>query len=508
MADNIVLNAGTGGDTVGADDISGVKFPRVKMIHGADGANAGDVAVANPLPVKLYNLVDQAWRCGFDRIYSANAVDPEYLSIIGAVGTGIAVSQAGGSLVVTSGTTINSELILRSVASFTGDMRLRFSMLLSQRILNNQFIVELVDVLGDALAVTVNSATSITVTFGSALFTSANVGQSITLGVFSGFAGIGGRYPIASVSGAAVTFTVAGFPGSGTGTCSAFGWNYNQTVYSGTTATAADWDCQRKGWASGATNVTTNTTASTHVVTIKSSDGESSYQDQTGLTATGLELTRRASRVRNVPGSDVVMRLQIRIKNGTTAPASTTTMTMGVVDISANSPMAVSVSDVQPMSMNSAMPVEVGNGLTVSTMPSLTIGTNAAQVAGAALLGDVGQQYRGASTGTASGAHVVSAATTNPLNIKASAGKLIGWALANTSAAWKYVKFHNTAGPPTAGAGVVRTVAIPPGGLAQFKLEGGIGFSTGIACTITNLSPDNDTTAVAVGDVVGDIYYA
>lgn len=51
MADNTALNSMTGGDTIGADDISGVKYQRVKLIEGADGANDGDVSSANPLPV-------------------------------------------------------------------------------------------------------------------------------------------------------------------------------------------------------------------------------------------------------------------------------------------------------------------------------------------------------------------------------------------------------------------------------------------------------------------------
>ena len=51
MADNTVLPVGSGGDTIATDDIGGVKFQRVKLIHGADGINAGDVASANPLPV-------------------------------------------------------------------------------------------------------------------------------------------------------------------------------------------------------------------------------------------------------------------------------------------------------------------------------------------------------------------------------------------------------------------------------------------------------------------------
>lgn len=52
MADNTVINAGAGGDTIGDDDIGGVKYQRVKLITGVDGTNDGDVANSNPLAVK------------------------------------------------------------------------------------------------------------------------------------------------------------------------------------------------------------------------------------------------------------------------------------------------------------------------------------------------------------------------------------------------------------------------------------------------------------------------
>lgn len=55
MADNTVLNSGSGGDTIATDDIGGVKFQRIKLVHGADGVNSGDVSTANPLPVSLPN---------------------------------------------------------------------------------------------------------------------------------------------------------------------------------------------------------------------------------------------------------------------------------------------------------------------------------------------------------------------------------------------------------------------------------------------------------------------
>lgn len=52
MAENVNITPGTG-DVVGADDISSVKYQRVKIIEGADGVNDGDVSSANPLPVEI-----------------------------------------------------------------------------------------------------------------------------------------------------------------------------------------------------------------------------------------------------------------------------------------------------------------------------------------------------------------------------------------------------------------------------------------------------------------------
>lgn len=55
MADNVDLNAMAGGATVAADEIDGVNFQRIKLVHGADGVNGGDVSSANPLPVTVSN---------------------------------------------------------------------------------------------------------------------------------------------------------------------------------------------------------------------------------------------------------------------------------------------------------------------------------------------------------------------------------------------------------------------------------------------------------------------
>lgn len=128
--------------------------------------------------------------------------------------------------------------------------------------------------------------------------------------------------------------------------------------------------------------------------------------------------------------------------------------------------------------------------------------------AGTTLMGDVGRQYRANATGAASGTHIISAATTNATIVKASAGRVLRWQFGNTSAVWQYVKLHNQTTLPTAGTGVVRTIAIPPGGRADGGLEGGVALATGIGLTIVTGSADADATATTLGAVVGDLFFA
>lgn len=52
MADNVPITPGAGAN-IAADEILGVKYPRSKMVVGADGVNDGDVSDANPVPMKI-----------------------------------------------------------------------------------------------------------------------------------------------------------------------------------------------------------------------------------------------------------------------------------------------------------------------------------------------------------------------------------------------------------------------------------------------------------------------
>lgn len=55
MADTVTIPAtgtGTATPVIATDDISSVHYQRIKLVHGADGTNDGDVATGNPLPVR------------------------------------------------------------------------------------------------------------------------------------------------------------------------------------------------------------------------------------------------------------------------------------------------------------------------------------------------------------------------------------------------------------------------------------------------------------------------
>ena len=120
---------------------------------------------------------------------------------------------------------------------------------------------------------------------------------------------------------------------------------------------------------------------------------------------------------------------------------------------------------------------------------------------------DIATQYRSTASG-ASATHLVSAATTNSTLVKNSAGKVLGWYFANTTASWIYIKLHNQATAPTAGTGVVRTIAVPPNGISQFFSEGGITFSTGIGMTAVAGIADSDNTAITASALVGELIWA
>ena len=361
--------------------------------------------------VPVRSMPQQLDRISFASTISGG-IDPTWGAVVGSIGTGMTVNQTGGNLVITAGTTAARETIIRSTKSYVGGLRQWSTTTLSQRIANNTFYVELVDVVGDNLTYSITSATSITVTYTTNPFTSANVGQSMYLGNFSGTGTwLSGRYTIASISGSTVTYTVAGFA-VGTGTLSVFGWNYYQLQYTGVTATSVNFDTQRKGWNSGFTAAAINTTAAPgHMAIVTGSDSVSTFADQTTASATAIQQTYRANRTQNVP-DDIPLYTQIRCANGATAPASSTTWTVGLVGVATFANQSVTLNDVRPMSSVTALPVEITRAvaLTSSTTVTANGGTPFANPV-VALTGDTGAKI---ASGT--GATITNANAIDPLS--------------------------------------------------------------------------------------------
>jgi len=103
--------------------------------------------------------------------------------------------------------------------------------------------------------------------------------------------------------------------------------------------------------------------------------------------------------------------------------------------------------------------------------------------------------------------YLVSAATTNATNIKASQGEVTGWYIYNSNASARKVAFHNTAGTPTAGSSVYFAIVIPGLAAANVSFPTGIAFSTGIAITTVTGLTTADATAVGLNDLIINIYY-
>jgi hypothetical protein len=257
-------------------------------------------------------------------------------------------------------------------------MRMRFSIIASQRIANSNFAVMLADLIGENLAYTINSATSVTITVPNHTFDASNVGQFVQMGGITGAAAVPGRYAIASViTQTSITLTVSGFPASGTGTCTLFGRNYIRNLVTGTTTTSLSVDAQRNGWATGDTSVTINTTGSPGtVVQCELTGREVFWNDMLRASIGATASISRASRYENIPDPTTPLYVFVWSFNGTTAPASSTTFTLGHISIElfANNP--VYLQGFRSVGTANAVPVNVTAG-TLSAVSNITNVTSA-----------------------------------------------------------------------------------------------------------------------------------
>lgn len=564
MADNVGYTPGSGAQ-IAADDIGGVLHQRMKISVGADG-QATDVSAANPLPasdataqakldlllallaresmnndnedpaaetaipVESYGMVydpvnnvlsrsratrvvptvgelaqlvrpmgEDITSCSFARVAAAGLNTPDMTLLLNSVSS----SQASSNLAIVTNTTANAEWLARSTKAWTQGIVLRWQMLASQRIANNNFMIALADKIGDNLAVLVNSATSITVTIPNNPFTADNVGQFVFIGGISGIAAaVPGRYAIASVSGNNVNFTVAGWPVSGSGTACLFGWNHHKVLYTGTTATNAAVTSQRQGWAAADTTATINTTASPgHVGQIKCNGRDVSFSDMLEASSTGPAMNCRASRCSNIPDHDTQLYLYIWSYNGTTNPASNTTWTVGFwsVENTPNIPVTLAGSQLLGNAHPAAVAVvntaavniggvssnqTVANGSTnralgamINTAVSNT-DQNATAYAGSG-------RVNGTVVATGSGGGAVITAEINVTALTLGSATAVQFILQESRGGTNYTDIWTS--DPITTTGITSVPAIPVGGRRRWVCNSLGGTSTTVTTTITAL---------------------
>ena len=158
-----------------------------------------------------------------------------------------------------------------------------------------------------------------------------------------------------------------------------------------------------------------------------------------------------------------------------------------------------------PVGATNAMTISSGTVTTVSTVSNV-----AAIAAGANAIGDLGVQYRANATGAAGIISVMSPSTPAAATIKATAGRLIGWQLQNSSAGVRSVKLFNVAVPTLGTTSAAMEIDIPAGGRSEIQLPGGIGFATAITYSVTSAKglTDNTATGLAANDVSGAFFFA
>ena len=119
MADNVVLNEGSGGDTIAADDVGGAKYQYVKPAFGTDGT-ATIVSSSNPLPVTGANgsfPVTNTPLTDFGAGDYETVAASQTAQVLGA--TGAAGDWLSGLLVIPATTSPGNVLLLDNATSIT-----------------------------------------------------------------------------------------------------------------------------------------------------------------------------------------------------------------------------------------------------------------------------------------------------------------------------------------------------------------------------------------------------
>lgn len=193
-----------------------------------------------------------------------------------------------------------------------------------------------------------------------------------------------------------------------------------------------------------------------------------------------------------LPDPDKLYKLRIRAVNGSSAPASATTMTISFVALEDFAEVMIDSGAFGSNSSAGAMPVNVSNTPNV-TFPGA-------------------QPVYDAPNGTAGGyvakGKLISAGTVNATLVRSGVTNVGKITAENISASIRYLKLYDKSTAPTVGTDTpFHTFVIPATSQRTFDFPQGLRLTTGFAFAITAAFADTDATVIAANDIIINYEY-
>jgi hypothetical protein len=560
MADNTVLNAGTGGDTIATDDIAGVKYQRVKISVGADGS-ATDVSTAAPLPVNDAG--------------GSLTVDNTVLSVVGggteataqrvtiaSDSTGVLSVDDNGASLTVDGTVAATQSGTWNVTNVSGTVSLPTG---ASTAANQSTIIGHLDGV-EGLLTTIDGDTgalAAAVKAEDAAHSSADTGimaLAVRRDADTSLVGADNDYaPLQVNSTGSLKVAITAGAGSG-GTSIADGASFTRNTTS-LTPVGGVVETSAPTVTNGDAVALSLTTGGAVRVDVASGGITGRAEDSAaagGEDGVPVLAVRRDSASSGVSADgdwanlsvDSTGALRVTGGGGGTQfaeDAAHTTADVGTVALAVRRDTAAVGSgtdgDYSTLNVNStgrlytsstvdaALPAGTNNigdvdiltiaagdnnigNVDVVTLPALPAGTNnigdvdvLTIAAGTNAIGNVG--LIGRTTGGLTIFRSIDLDETEE-EAKATAGQVFGWYIYNANAAARYVKFYNaTAANVTVGTTTpVLTLPIPPTSGANVFSDVGIAFSTAITVAATTGVADTDTGAPGANEVIINLFYA
>jgi hypothetical protein len=263
------------------------------------------------------------------------------------------------------------------------------------------------------------------------------------------------------------------------------GTTFARYDFNGTTATTAQCQTGNQGTNNTAVAITCPTTANYATFDIYADTNDvvfSSVASNANAVKSGV-----ASFDRSILDPNEDYFVQVRVLNGASAPASSTSINIDAVVMQDLTGVKVDIIRGDgTAALANTQPVNVMAMPTTNVTPIMST-----------------------SQGASTHFHHISAASTNATLVKNAAGVIGAIALSNNAASPRYVKFYNQTTAPTVGTSVpVRTIMVPANSTIDLDTGAfGIRHATGISIAITGGIAVADTTAVGANEVVVNISY-